>query len=129
MLGHYGFMGKVFQVFADLRISVDLVATSEVSISLSVEGRPNLEHLKEQLEKLATVNTFQGRAIIALIGNVQHSSEILRKVFQVLTEKKINVQMISHGASKVNTSFVVNNEECEDCVRDLHHAFFEGKSK
>ncbi|KAH0936833.1 hypothetical protein HID58_004294 [Brassica napus] len=114
MLGQVGFLAKVFSIFEDLEISVDVVATSE-----------ELDHVVEELEKIAVVNLAKGRAIISLIGNVQHSSLILERAFHVLWTKGINVQMISQGASKVNISLIVNDAEAEGCVEALHKSFFE----
>ncbi|KAK4774849.1 hypothetical protein SAY86_009784 [Trapa natans] len=134
MLGSFGFLAKVFSIFADLGISVDVVATSEVSISLTLDPsklwsreliQQELDHVVEELEKIAVVNLLQGRSIISLIGNVQRSSLILEKAFSVLRNLGVNVQMISQGASKVNISLVVNNDEAEQCVKALHSAFFE----
>ncbi|KAF5479253.1 hypothetical protein F2P56_000089 [Juglans regia] len=134
MLGQYGFLAKVFSTFEDLGISVDVVATSEVSISLTLDPsklwsreliRQELDHVVEELEKIAVVNLLQHRSIISLIGNVQKSSLILEKAFRVLRTNGVNVQMISQGASKVNISLVVNDNEAEQCVRALHLAFFE----
>ncbi|XP_009378037.2 aspartokinase 2, chloroplastic isoform X2 [Pyrus x bretschneideri] len=133
MLGQYGFLAKVFTTFEDLGISVDVVATSEVSISLTLDPsklwsreliQQELDHVVEELEKIAVVNLLQHRSIISLIGNVQRSSLILEKAFQVLRTIGVNVQMISQGASKVNISLVVNDNEAEQCVRALHQAFF-----
>nr|VDD19086.1 unnamed protein product [Brassica oleracea] len=144
MLGQVGFLAKVFSIFEDLEISVDVVATSEVSISLTLDPsklwsreliqqaslifvpcKQELDHVVEELEKIAVVNLAKGRAIISLIGNVQHSSLILERAFHVLWTKGINVQMISQGASKVNISLIVNDAEAEGCVEALHKSFFE----
>ncbi|CAI9111606.1 OLC1v1011867C5 [Oldenlandia corymbosa var. corymbosa] len=110
MLGQFGFLAKVFSIFEDLGISVDVVATSEVSISLTLDPsklwsreliQQELDHVVEELEKIAVVNLLQHRSIISLIGNVQRSSLILEKVFHVFRANGVNVQMISQGASKV----------------------------
>ncbi|KAL0424183.1 UNVERIFIED_CONTAM: Aspartokinase, chloroplastic [Sesamum radiatum] len=127
-------MSEVFSIFEDLEISVDVVATSEVSISLTLDPSKlwsrelilqELDHVVEELEKIAVVNLLQHRSIISLIGNVQRSSLILEKAFHVLRTNGVNVQMISQGASKVNISLIVNDSEAEQCVRALHSAFFE----
>nr|GEV33035.1 aspartokinase 2, chloroplastic-like isoform X1 [Tanacetum cinerariifolium] len=134
MLGQFGFLAKVFSIFEDLGISVDVVATSEVSISLTLDPsklwsreliQQELDHVVEELEKIAKVNLLQHRSIISLIGNVQRSSLVLEKAFHVLRVNGVNVQMISQGASKVNISLIVNDSESEKCVRALHSAFFE----
>ncbi|OEL32601.1 Aspartokinase 1, chloroplastic [Dichanthelium oligosanthes] len=134
MLGQYGFLAKVFSIFEDLGISVDCVATSEVSTSLTLDPsklwsreliQQELDHVVEELEKFAVVHLLQRRSIISLIGNVQRSSLILEKAFNVLRQNGVNVQMISQGASKVNISLVVNDSEAKQCVQALHSAFFE----
>ncbi|KAK8673385.1 hypothetical protein V6N13_111724 [Hibiscus sabdariffa] len=138
MLGQFGFLAKVFSIFEDLGISVDVVATSEVSISLTldpsklwsrelIQQASELDHVVEELEKIAVVNLLQHRSIISLIGNVQRSSLILEKAFRVLRTSGVNVQMISQGASKVNISLIVNDNEAEQCVRALHSTFFESQ--
>ncbi|GFY85141.1 aspartate kinase 1 [Actinidia rufa] len=115
MLGQFGFLAKVFSIFEDLGISVDVVATSEVSISLTldpsklwsrelIQQASELDHVVEELEKIAVVNLLQNRSIISLIGNVQRSSLILEKAFCVLRTSGVNVQMISQGASKTKDS-------------------------
>ncbi|KAK2972972.1 hypothetical protein RJ640_022029 [Escallonia rubra] len=91
MLGQFGFLAKVFSTFEELGISVDVVATSEVSISLTldpsklwsrelIQQASELDHVVEELEKIAVVNLLQRRSIISLIGNVERSSLILEKV-------------------------------------------------
>ncbi|CAD6207687.1 unnamed protein product [Miscanthus lutarioriparius] len=129
-----GFLAKVFSIFEDLGISVDVVATSEVSISLTLDPsklwsreliQQELDHVVEELEKFSVVHLLQRRSIISLIGNVQRSSLILEKAFNVLRRNGVNVQMISQGASKVNISLVVNDSEAKQCVQALHSAFFE----
>ncbi|CAN7038961.1 unnamed protein product [Brassica rapa subsp. trilocularis] len=145
MLGQYGFLSKVLSTFEKMGIPVDVVATSEVSVSLTLDPSKfcskeliqqasfiwEINHVVEELEKIATVNLLQHRSIISLIGNFQRSSSfILEKGFRVLRTNGINVQMISQGASKVNISLIVNDDEAEHCVKALHSAFFEtGTSK
>ncbi|XLR36443.1 hypothetical protein S83_064343 [Arachis hypogaea] len=138
MLGQYEFLAKVFSIFEDLGIYVDVVATTEVSISLTLDPsklwsreliqeslKQELDYVVEELEKIAVVNLLQNRSIISLIGNVQKSSLILEKAFRVLRTLGVNVQMISKGASKVNISLIVNDSEAEQCVRALHKTFFD----
>ncbi|KAG9129171.1 hypothetical protein Leryth_006449 [Lithospermum erythrorhizon] len=89
MLGQFGFLARVFAIFEDLGISVDVVATSEVSISLTLDPsklwsreliQQELDHVVQELEKIAVVNLLQHRSIISLIGNVQRSSLILEQL-------------------------------------------------
>ncbi|XP_047962649.1 aspartokinase 1, chloroplastic-like isoform X2 [Salvia hispanica] len=134
MLGQFGFLAKVFAIFEDLDISVDVVATSEVSISVTLDPskiwsreliKQELDRVVEELGKIAVVKLLPQRSIISLIGNIQYSSLILEKAFSVFRRHNVNVQMISQGASKVNMSLIVNDSEAEECVKALHYSFFE----
>lgn len=125
MVGQSGFLSRVFDVFEECKISVDVVATSEVSISLTVDGDAKLDKLKELLEKVASVNIKEKKAIITVICDITKSSSILAKAFNALAEQKINIQMLSQGASKVNVSMICNENQVETVLTSLHSAFFE----
>ncbi|GHU75141.1 aspartate kinase [Spirochaetia bacterium] len=124
MLGQHGFLAEVFSVFAKHGISVDMVATSEVSISLTLDAAHNLDTVKKELEKIAAVEVRAGKAIVTIIGDVRRSSEILQRSFGVCTDLGVQVQMVSQGASKVNISFIVNDTQAVKIVRGLHENFF-----
>jgi len=134
MLGQYGFLAKVFEVFRQNKISVDVVATSEVSVSLTLDPKKltdetEEEQLSEQFKfefnKIAQVSYRKGLAILSLICNTQRTSEILQRVFSVLAAERINVQMMSQGASKTNISLVVDASEGTRAIQALHREFFE----
>lgn len=125
MLGQYGFLAKVFQIFADLKISVDVIATSEVTISLTMENQDGIAELERRLSEIATVKIHQGKTIVSLIGCTKSSSQILERSLNTLSQDGIKVQMISHGASQVNTSLVVNDAEAKKCIHLLHEHFFQ----
>ncbi|CAM9406080.1 unnamed protein product [Phaeothamnion confervicola] len=131
MLGQYGFLSRVFSVFAECRVSVDMVATSEVSVSLTLDPSQSKEaQLAEavrQLRTVADVTESEGKGIISLIANVGRSSEVMAEVFQVMSTAGIQVLMLSQGASKVNVGLVVDDTDCDRAVRALHAHFFEGK--
>jgi aspartate kinase len=124
MLGQYGFLAKVFQIFADLKISVDVIATSEVSISLTLENQEGLAELERRLGEIATIRMQQFKTIVSLIGNAKRSSQILERAVKTLSQEGIEVQMISHGASNVNTSLVVNDAQAKKSIHLLHEHFF-----
>lgn len=137
MLGQYGFLATVFEIFRKLKVSVDVVATSEVSVSLTLdpkkmwtgdeEAHDELEHLMYEFKNVANAEYHQGMSIISLICNVQKTSEILCRVFEVLQSEGINVVMMSQGASKTNISLVVNGKDALPAVKALHLSFFENK--
>jgi aspartate kinase len=128
MLGQYGFMGEVFTAFARHRISVDMVATSEVSVSLTLNSARDIGPLKEELTRIASVDIKTGKAIVTIIGDVRRSSEILARAFRTCQLVAVPVQMVSQGASKVNISFIVNDTEADEVVRALHSDFFDALS-
>jgi len=127
MLGQYGFLAEVFSIFARHSISVDMVATSEVSVSLTLDAAYELTEIKKELGKIASVEIKTGKAIVSIIGNVKRSSEILARAFRICQLLGIPVQMVSQGASKVNISYIVNENESEEVVKALHLEFFEAQ--
>jgi aspartate kinase len=127
MLGQYGFLAEVFSTFARHSISVDMVATSEVSVSLTLDADYDLAALKRELTKIASVEIKTGKAIVTIIGNVRRSSEILARAFRTCQLIGVPVQMVSQGASKVNISFIVDDAEAVEVVKALHLDFFESR--
>jgi aspartate kinase len=126
MVGQSGFLERVFACFAHSGISVDMVATSEVSISLTVDAGNALIDVEAELAQFAKVDCKTGKAIVTIIGDVRRSSEILSHAFGVCASLGVQVQMISQGASKVNISFIVNDGEASDVIKALHADFFGG---
>jgi len=129
MVGQYGFLAEVFSVFAKHNISIDMVATSEVSVSLTLDTAFDLAEVKKELGKIASIEVKTGKAIVSIIGNVKRSSEILARAFRICQLIGVTVQMVSQGASKVNISFIVNDNEAAEVVKALHMEFFEALEK
>jgi aspartate kinase len=124
MLGQYGFLAEVFSTFDRHRVSVDMVATSEVSVSLTLDAAHDLTAIKKELSRIASVDIKTGKAIVTIVGNVKSSSEILARAFKICQLIGVTVQMVSQGASKVNVSFIVNDTEAVEVVKALHMDFF-----
>jgi len=129
MLGQFGFLSEVFSIFAKHSISIDMVATSEVSVSLTLDTAYDLAEVKKELSKFASVEVKTGKAIVSIISNVKRSSEILARAFRICQLIGVPVQMISQGASKVNISFIVNDTEAAEVVKALHMDFFDAVEK
>ncbi|MDR2618335.1 MAG: aspartate kinase [Treponema sp.] len=127
MLGQYGFLAEVFSCFAKHGLSVDMVATSEVSVSLTLDAVYDLTALQKDLSRIASVEIKTGKAIVTIIGNVRRSSEILARAFRICELLGVTVQMVSQGASKVNISFIVDDSEAAEVLKALHGDFFEIK--
>ena len=125
MLGACGFLAHIFNQFLKWNVSIDVIATSVVSVSLTVSSDADLSGLLEDLKNVADVTVKHGKAIVAVICDVANSAKTLALTFKSLSEAKINVQMISQGASKVNISMLVDDSEAEKTVAVLHSAYFE----
>lgn len=129
MLGGSGFLARIFEVFGRLGASVDLVATSEVSVSVTVEAGAPHSALAEALSAFAEVLVESDRSVLALVGEgMKATPGIAARALSSLAG--INVEMISLGASGINLSLVVARGDEAEAVRRLHAEFFnqEGRS-
>ncbi len=123
MLGAHGFMRTIFEAFDRHRCPVDVVATSEVSVSVTVDSNEAIPALAADLEKLADVKYTGRNAIVCLVGeSIRETAGVAAKVFAALGD--INVRMISQGASEINITFVINEDDVPEAVRRLHSVFF-----
>ena len=128
MLGAYGFLRALFEVFDQHRTVVDVVTTSEVSVSLSLDDASSLPSIVEELELLGTVRVEKGRAIICVVGEgLRGMPGIAAKVFSTISD--INVTLISQGASSINFTFAIEEERVNEAVKRLHEAFFGQKNR
>lgn len=119
MLAQSGFLARLFEVFGRRGVSVDLVATAEVSVSLTVESDVPLKPLIQELSTFAKVEVNEGRAIIAAVGERLKSTPGLgAKLLTALGD--INVEMISMGANEINLSLVVKEAATTEALRRLH---------
>jgi len=123
MLMAHGFLAKVFEIFARHRCVVDVVSTSEVSVSLTVDSNEAIPQIAADLEKLAFVKYSGRKAIVCLVGeNIRETPGVAAQVFNAIRD--INVQMISQGASEINLTFVIDEADVPEAVRRLHARFF-----
>jgi aspartate kinase len=128
MLGAYGFLRALFEVFDRHRTAVDLVTTSEVSVSLSLEDTAALAEIMLDLQRIGAVKVEHNRALVCVVGEgLRNTPGIAAKVFTAV--RNINVMLISQGASSINLTFVVEEELAEQAVRQLHRAFFESNTR
>merc|ERR1711972_546202 len=128
MLGQHGFLAHVFQVFKKFEASVDVIATSEVTVSLTLDQgfKPlDLKGLCTELEAVAKVEVKEELSMLTLITAKKNSCAVLRESFQIFEELGVEVEMVSHGASNVNVTFVLPDDNLLICARKLHEAFFE----
>lgn len=125
MLGAFGFLRRLFDIFERHEVVVDVVATSEVSVSLTIEDQAALPLLRPELEALGELTVHEGRAIIAVVGvGLRDTPGVAARVFAAT--QPANVEIISQGASAINITFVVRADEGPEIVRRLHAEFFGG---
>lgn len=121
MLMAYGFMFKVFEIFAKYEIIIDLVATSEVNISLTLGSDENIPDAIPELEKIGNVGVRKDMSIISLIGvGMRHYVGIASEMFSRLSEHGINIEAISQGSSEINISCVINDNQSDKALRAVH---------
>ena len=124
MLGAYGFLRAIFEVFDKHRTVVDVVTTSEVSVSLTLDETSKLEAIVAELEQLGTVNVETSRAMICVVGvGLRGTPGIAARVFSTISD--INVMLISQGSSSINLTFVIEERQLNEAVNRLHQTFFE----
>ncbi len=123
MLGGAGFLARIFEVFGRLGASVDLISTSEVSVSMTLDPGAPIQRLEEELSEFAAVRVDKDRAIVALVGEqLRRTKGVPALAFEAM--KDIAVEMISLGSNEINLSVVVQNDMAPEAMRRLHAAFF-----
>src|SRR3989442_115112 len=123
MLMAHGFLRALFEVFDRHRTSVDMVATSEVSVSLTLDNVSSLDAIVEDLKQLGDVEITSKAALVCLVGtNLKYTPGVARRAFGSLSD--INILMVSHGASNINFSFIVDEKDATTTIQRLHADFF-----
>jgi aspartate kinase len=123
MLMAHGFLRKIFEVFDRHETAVDMVTTSEVNVSLTIDNTRHLASIQTELAQFSEVSIEENQAIVSLVGdNIRHTPGIAARVFGAMNG--INIRMISQGASRLNISFVVDGADLKRSVVSLHTEFF-----
>jgi aspartate kinase len=123
MLMTHGYLKEIFSIFDQHHCAVDMVSTSEVSVSLTVDSNDNLPAIAADLSRLADVKYEGRKALICMVGDdIRGQSGMAAQVFNAI--RHINVRMISQGASEINMSFMIDEDDADEALRSLHAAFF-----
>lgn len=123
MLGAYGFMSAIFQIFERHRTVVDVVTTSEVSVSLTLDDTETLEAVVKDLGRIGKVSIEPNQAVVCVVGSgLRDTAGVASQIFAAISE--FNISLISHGASSVNMTFVVKETVVGDVIKRLHEEFF-----
>jgi aspartate kinase len=124
MLMTHGYLKAIFDIFDRHQCPVDMVSTSEVSVSLTVDSNEKLPLIAADLGQLADVKYEGKKALVCLVGeDIRGRNGMAAQVFTAV--RHINVRMISQGASEINMSFMIDEEDADEAVRSLHAAFFQ----
>ncbi len=127
MLGQSGFMARVFDAFKSHDVIVDLIATSEVSVTVSVDNTAGLAAVVQELKAFSKVTVKDGAALVAVIGErMKRASGLAGRVFSAIGEAGVPVLAISYGATKTNLQIVVPEPREREVVRALHAVLFDG---
>ena len=123
MLAAYGFLRAIFEVFDRHHTPVDVVTTSEVSVSITLDDTDRLDAIKRDLQGIGEVTIERDKAIVCVVGdNLKFTPGVAARVFGAIA--RTNVNMISQGASEINLTFVIDENNAEQVVRALHDEFF-----
>ncbi len=123
MLLAYGFLRKIFEVFEKYRTPIDMITTSEVAVSLTIDSREHLKDILKELEPFGTVEVDENQAIISVVGNeIAQTEDIIKKLFGSIVN--IPVRMVSYGGSPHNISLLVSAENKTRILQQLNKGMF-----
>jgi len=123
MLGAYGFMSALFQIFERYRTVIDVISTSEVSVALTLDDTASIEPIVNELKRLGDVEIETNHAVVCIVGEgLRSTSGLASKIFSTISD--VNISLISHGASSVNMTFVVKEAKVNEVIKRLHGEFF-----
>ena len=123
MLMSHGFLKAIFDIFDRYGCPVDMVSTSEVSVSVSIDATDQLPAIHDALSAIAEVTVEHDKALVCLVGeDIRGQKGIASRVFAAVRD--VNVHMISQGANGINLSFMIDDAEVSTAIRALHAEFF-----
>ncbi|ALJ05759.1 aspartate kinase [Pseudalgibacter alginicilyticus] len=123
MLLAHGFLKKVFEIFEKYKTSIDMITTSEVAVSLTIDDEKNLDKILTDLEVFASIEVDKNQSIVCLVGHEIVNHDDTFKLFQILQDVKI--RMISYGGSKNNISLLVDTKDKINTLQKLNNYLFE----
>lgn len=125
MLNQYGFMAKISEVFSRYEVVIDMIATTEVSVSMTTDQRADLEPVVRDLASFSQVNVEPDKAIISIVGEgMRDDQTFAARVFDILAKKKVPIEMVSYGATRMNLSILTSGDHAKTAVCALHDHLF-----
>lgn len=122
MLQAHGFLKKVFEIFEAYKTSIDMITTSEVAVSLTIDDASQLENIVTELQKIATIEIDKNQSIVCLVGHSVVKHPDTYKLFQIL--KDVKIRMISYGGSNNNISLLINATDKISTLQKLNNYLF-----
>jgi len=123
MLLAYGFLRKIFEVFEKYRTPIDMITTSEVAVSLTIDNSASLPVIMKELEPFGTVEIDQNQTIVSIVGNeITQTKDVLVKLFESLAS--VPVRMVSYGGSRHNVSILIPSEYKNQTLQLLNKGLF-----
>lgn len=123
MLLAYGFLRKIFEIFEKYKTSIDMITTSEVAVSLTIDDNTHLSAITAELKKLGTVSIDEGQSIVCIVGDLVVTRKgIVKKVFNAI--EGIPVRMISYGGSRHNISILIESSYKKEALNSLNKWLF-----
>ena len=123
MLGAFGFMCALFQIFERYRVVIDVISTSEVSVALTLDNTDSLEPVISRIERLGDVEIEHDNAVVCVVGEgLRDSSGLAAQIFSTIED--IPISLISHGASSVNITFVIKENKVGEVIKRFHTRLF-----
>jgi len=123
MLLAYGFLRKIFEVFEKYRTSIDMVTTSEVAVSVTIDNDAYLKKIIKELEVFGTVETDSNQTIVSIVGNeITETEDVMKKIFETISS--IPVRMVSYGGSRHNISLLISRDDKEKALQLLNKGLF-----
>jgi aspartate kinase len=123
MLLAYGFLRKIFEVFEKYRTSIDMITTSEVAVSLTIDNDNNLAEIIKELEPFGSVEIDTNQTIVSIVGNeIMQTENVMQKLFKAL--KDIPVRMVSYGGSHHNISILIERSHKDQTLQALNKDLF-----
>ena len=119
----HGFLRKIFEVFEKYRTSIDMVTTSEVAVSVTIDNDTHLQEIIRELEPFGTLEIDTNQSIVSIVGNeISETKDVLKKLFDALVD--IPVRMVSYGGSKHNISLLIDRQHKEQTLQLLNVGLF-----
>ncbi len=123
MLLAYGFLRKVFEIFEKYRTSIDMITTSEVAVSVTIDNDVNLPHIIKELEPFGAIETDSNQTLVSVVGNeIEEARDVMKKLFDSI--EPIPVRMVSYGGSKHNVTLLIDRQHKEQTLQLLNKGLF-----